>query len=99
MTDVVMYDLLDQPLRIGDEVIYANSGRLWKGKLLYVSGLTCGSCQITVPELGGRVVTLQLRKSRTPSYIRISQRKLIETGEFKIKSSRLIKIEKGSVKE
>lgn len=99
MSDIVMYDMLGLPLRLGDEVLYANGGRLWRGKLFSVSGPTCNSCIVTVPKLNGRAVTLQLRKSRIPYNIKLSQRKDIESGKIKISSTRLAKIGKGFITE
>lgn len=88
-----MRDFFGQELNIGDQVIYANDGRLWKGKLCSVSGPLCNTCQVTVPELNGRVVTLKLKNSRVPSHIKLSERKLIKSGELEITIRRLIKLD------
>jgi len=87
-----MHDLMNKPLFVGDEVVYANGGRLYRGTLFSISGPTCNSCVVAVPELNGRLVTLKLRKSRIPFNVLRSQLKDVESGRLVIISQRLMKV-------
>lgn len=88
MNNPVMLDLNNNYLNIGDEIIFANNGRLWKGKLIGVSGPTCHSCTVSIPELHGRITTLKLVKSREPRIITKTMQKNLDI----IKSKRLMKV-------